>query len=140
MMFDNLKYSPEPYQKIIDIYNLNKKYKIVKWDYTYDKITSKCSEAIEKEILCEKLSDFNRELWDIFAEFADRYTLEIIWGSPISLKSGNPERPLEVFYDGLIFGLIKEQFIECIKNQDVSHFMSCLINFGYYRLKFEVID
>lgn len=146
-MFETYKYDSSLYQKVVDNYNAGKKYNIVKWKWNYvshpDPISGKpsgtSSKETEKSLDCSTLKDFNRELWDLFTEFCQEKGYNIIWGA-FGLENRNPEKPFKQYCDGLVYGLINEEYHECIKNQDVSHFMSCLVHFGYFNLDFNVIE
>lgn len=133
-MFEPLKYDPEIYNKVVQNYSNGKTYQIkqFEWAYTED---HKCFKDFKKILDCPTLEDFNREIWDLFADFSKTRCHEIIWGA-FGLKVQNPERPKQVFCDGLIFFLIREEFINCITNRSVSHFMSCLVHYGFENLIF----
>jgi hypothetical protein len=137
-MFESKVYNQDYYNDVINNYNLGKKYNIVQWEWGFDSNKKSTKDTI-KIIECPNIQDFNKEIWDFFAEFAQKKSYHIIWGA-FGLENRNPEKPKIQYYDGLIFHLIRKEFVECIENQNVSRFMSCLIHFNYFNLDFEVID
>lgn len=137
-MFDQKEHDPKLYQEVADNFLAGKKYEIVKWKWGYTADKKSVKETI-KTFSCPTIKDFNRELWDLFAEFAKDNSYNIIWGA-FGLEARNPEKPSTQYYDGLIFYLMEKEFKECIKNQDISHFMSCLVHYGYFNLDFNVIN
>ena len=142
-MLEPLKYTPAPFEEVKSNYSNGKKYIIEKWQWGYNKeVTPSSYKEVMRIIDCPTLDKFEEEIWDLFADFAEKNSVAILWGSPNDLKQMNPKRKCNPYYDGIIFALIGPQFVECAeyKNRDVSHFMSCLINFGYYNLNFKVVE
>ncbi len=137
-IFKQKEYNPDYYNEVVANYTKGKQYNIQQWHWGYDD-NKTCIKIIDKTTICSTINDFNREIWDLFAQFAEKNTYHIIWGA-FGLESRNPEKPTNQYFDGLIFYLVKKEFEECIKNQYVSRFMSCLIHYGYYNLDFVVVD
>lgn len=137
-MFESTKYDDSYYNAVVNNYSAGKKYNIVKWQWKYDENNKSNKETLQT-YECPTIKDFNRELWDIFADFAEENTYRVIWGA-FGLKNRNPEKPAEMYFDGIIFGLIGAEFRECIENQNISRFMSCLKHYGYYNIDFVVVE
>lgn len=139
-MFESLQYDPTLYEAVVKNYEEGKIYHIERWKWGYeDKKSVKINISLTK---CPTLEDFNREVWDMFADFAEAKHVEILFGLN-GLKHANPYKPrgiMNTYFDGLIFGLIRSQFLDCMKHWEVSRFMSCLHNYGYHNTDFIVID
>ncbi len=138
-MFSQTGYDPNIYQAVLDEYGKGKKYRIDKWEWSFTKNT-KAFKKIIQSISCPTLEDFNREMWDLFSAFANENTVNFCWGSPMGLEARNPYKPENRYYDGVVFYIVRKEFMDCINNQDVSHFMSCLEHYGYFCLDFVVIE
>ncbi len=135
---EQTKYDPSLFEEVKENYKAGKSYQIQKWEWDYNNVTRVSNKKILNSIVCPTLVDFERELWDLFAAFANKETVNTVWGSPNTLRDQNPHRPHEPYYDGVIFYLLRQEFIDCFNYRDVSHFMSCLVHFGYFNLDFIV--
>lgn len=137
-MFKQTEYDSSIYNKIVEDYSLNKQYKIVKWKWSYEKVTSKASKELIESTDCPTLNDFNSKLWDYFSSFAREEGYLLTWGA-FGLESQNPYKKEQRYYDGLVFYLVQKEYKECIEDKNISRFMSCLVHFGYYNIDFEII-
>lgn len=116
-MFEQIKYDRHLFEDVKLNYSFGNSYDI---------------ELIDSKIIhCPTLDDFEREVWDLFADFCDKQTVNIIWGSPNGLRASNPKKPYNPYFDGTLFYLIKKEFMECIENKEISRFFSCLVHFNY---------
>lgn len=125
-MFNTTKFDASLYNGIKEGYLNGKSYKINKTDY---------EDNVLETIDCPTLIDFEREIWDKFAFFAERECYNLVFGAPMGLKERNPHKSTICYYDGMIFSLLREEFKKCIEEQDVVHFFSCLQHYGYERMR-----
>jgi hypothetical protein len=132
--FSTYKYNPDFYQKVEQNYLEDKSYQIVEWEWKRGG-----GREITNTINCPILSDFNRELWDLFAVFARENTVQSIWG-PFGLENRNPEKPETVYFDGIVFHYIKNELIACSQENTVSRMMSLLVHYKYFNITFVTLD
>ncbi len=135
-MFETHQYDPSVYEKVADAFTRNKKVTINQ--YNWCTIDCKTKRVIAWSIPCLSRNDFDREIWDLFADFAKKHTLDILWG--VDLKGSNPQRPMIRYYDGSCFGAIYSEFRACIDEQTVSRFASCLAHFSGLAIEFLITD
>lgn len=148
-IFNDCSYDPDIYNKIVSIYDAGNKVQLEKWKWKPKQKTDEkfgvyttVEKDIRETILCPTLKDFDREVWDIFADFVEAHAVDIIWYSPMDLRARNPEKPQVAYYDGMVFGRTHKEFLEItdMKNENVSRFLSCLVHFGYDCPQFRFID
>lgn len=145
---DYCSYDPEIYNKIVSVYDAGYKIQTEKWKWKPQEKTSEkfgvyttMVKDVLETIVCPTLKDFNREIWDIFANFVEESAVDIIFFSPMNLKARNPEKPEVRYCDGMVFCRTHNEFLEIIerKNQNISRFLSLLVHFGYGCPQFRVI-
>ncbi len=136
-MFESYTYDPSIYEKVEEDYRHGKTYKIEKWEWRYNKDAPENERSYKQTMLsatCLTIKDFDERIWDLFADFTEKKTNTYLWGLG-GLKHSNPARPLEIYFDGIIFGLTYREFMGCIENKTVSRFLSLLQHFGYEHIE-----
>ena len=129
---EQYKYDPSIFDKIKISYSEGNYVVINKWKWVFSK-DHKATKEVISETECKTLDKFEEEIWDLFSDFSDENISCFVWGA-FGLKNENPKRTRVGFYDGMIFYLISNEFMGCVKERTVSRFLSCLTHFGYYNL------
>ena len=137
--FNGPGYNPQYYEEIQAQYNLGNSYRIEKWDWDFNTETKKSVKKIINTYDCPTLKDFNLHIWDLFSDFAEENTNRFVWG-PFGLKNGNPYRPQQYYFDGSVFPRLRKEFMECVENQNISRFLSCLNHYGYYHVDYILME
>ncbi len=114
-MFDQSKFDPGLWENVRAYYELGGRFKF------NDKI-------------CDSLDDFASEVYDCFTEFRKSDDHYMIFGMN---GVANPIKDTKnMFYDGLVFYITRNEYIDCLKEYTVERLYSFLIHFGY-RVKVE---
>ena len=111
-------YDPEIYEQLAAHYNSGGRI------YLYEVKRGDKDALIDNIPALETLNDVCEKVWDLFMSIANKEGFAYTFGC----FDENPYRPRHAYYDGSSIQIARKEFIQCVKNQDIEHFLSFIVH------------